>query len=73
MEKLREFMPDDRIKDELENESICEQCGRGMKLTKIRSKKNRWDKGHSMYDCVCGNQLRKRTFNETLRDLGERE
>jgi hypothetical protein len=65
----------ERIGQELKNESICEICGRTMELIVIRKKKNQWDKGHKMFQCVesCGNIRRKRTFNELLRDLGERE
>ena len=54
-----------------DDESICEQCGSKMTLNIIRKKRNRWDKGHAMYECSCGNGFRKRSVNEILRDLGE--
>jgi hypothetical protein len=65
----------EQIKQEKQKEPICEICGRTMELIVIRKKKNQWDKGHKMFQCVesCGNIRRKRTFNELLRDLGERE
>ena len=63
----------DPVQEEIKNEKICEICHREMILTTIRKKRNKYDKGHSMYNCICGNQLRKRTYREVLRDLGERD
>lgn len=63
----------DPVQEEIKTENICEICHREMTLITIRKKKYKYDKGHSMYSCVCGNKLRKRTYNEVLRDLGERD
>lgn len=56
-----------------EDEKICMECGLEMKLITHRKKKNRWNKGHFTYECSCGNKFRKRTVNEILRDMGEKE
>lgn len=64
---------DKEIKKNIAEDSICEQCGRTMTLEVVRKRRNRYDKGHFMYICSCGNKFRKRTLNEILRDLGEKE
>ena len=61
------------VKRSIDEECRCEACGRTMTLKVIRKKQNRYDKGHFMYVCSCGNKFSKRTFNEVLRDLGEKE
>jgi len=61
------------IQNEKVSDSICEQCHRKMKLKVIHKARTRFNKHHKMYECICGNKFRKRSRNEILRDLGERE
>lgn len=61
------------IKRSIAEEPICEACGLQMTLEVVLKKRNRYDKGHSMYVCSCGNKFRKRTYNEVLRDFGDKE
>ncbi len=58
----------------IENESICELCNCEMKVIHKEGKRFKYDKDHTMYECrVCGFRHRKRTENEILRDIGERD
>lgn len=59
---------------QLDSESICELCHCEMKVVVKKGKQFKYDKNHTMYECsICGFKHRKRTQNEILRDLGERE
>ena len=64
---------EDEISHEQEDESTCSECGLKTTLNVKRKKRNRWDKGFAVWECACGNKFRKRTVNEILRDLGEKE
>ena len=64
---------EDTVIKEQESEQICDVCSREMTLNVKRKKRNRWDKGFAVYECVCGNKFRKRSVNEILRDLGEKQ
>lgn len=59
---------------QVDSESICEICHCEMKIIHKESKRYKHDKEHTMYECkICGFKHRKRTQNEILRDLGERD
>lgn len=56
-----------------EQDHICDNCAYPMKLIK-GPKRKKYGKINDYYHCDnCGNRFRKRTQNEILRDLGERE
>jgi uncharacterized protein with PIN domain len=62
------------IEEAQRDESVCNVCNTEMTLVKAKRRKNRWDKCHDFYVCpACGFTHRKRTYNEILRDIGERE
>ena len=64
---------EEAVAKERQSEQICDACGRIMTLNVKRKKRNRWDKGFAVYECVCGNKFRKGSVNEILRDLQERD
>ena len=60
----------DKIKNEINNENIGPYC----KIKMIENKRKKHIKHKTSYDCeICGFHHRKRTINEILRDLGERD
>ena len=57
-----------------DSESICELCNTEMDIVNKEGKRFKYDKDHTMYECkICGFKHRKRTQNEILRDMGERD
>jgi len=59
---------------QIESESICTICNCEMQIIHKEGKRHKYDKNHTMYECqICGFKHRKRTQNEILRDLGERD
>ena len=63
-----------KLELELEQESICNICNCEMDIIHKKKKRNRFDKEHTTYECsICGFKHRKRTQNEILRDMGERD
>ena len=63
----------EKLKESKQSEIICDNCSSYMTEIK-RSKKNSYSKCNTVYKCEnCGNQFRKRTTNEVLRDLGYRQ
>lgn len=59
---------------QVESESICSICNIEMKIVHKEGKRFKYDKEHTMYECsICGFKHRKRTQNEILRDMGERD
>lgn len=71
MKNMEDLSPYEKEK---QNESICPLCNIEMDFIKGKPKADRWDKFHDYYVCpVCGFRHRRRTYNEILRDIGERE
>lgn len=59
---------------QLDLESICGECNCEMYIIHKEGKRYKYDKNHTMYECsICGFKHRKRTQNEILRDLGDRD
>jgi RNase P subunit RPR2 len=59
---------------QIDSESICEICHTEMTIIHKEGKRFKYDKNHTMYECsICGFKHRKRTQNEILRDIGERD
>ena len=55
------------------DENICDACNMPMKFIKGKTRK-KYGKYNDYYKCDnCGNQFRRRTQNEVLRDIGERD
>ena len=68
----RQDMNQKQWKKQKASESICDQCGEQMKVDKKPRKK--YGKHNTTYTCeFCGHTHRKRTQNEILRDVGERD
>lgn len=71
--KANDVSIEDRIHNERELEMYCDYCGLRMEMVKGNSKKTRFSKPNDKWVCRCGNSFRVRSFNEILRDLGEKE
>lgn len=57
-----------------DSENICALCNCEMEIIHKESKRFKYDKEHTVYGCdICGFTHRKRTQNEILRDMGERD
>jgi ssDNA-binding Zn-finger/Zn-ribbon topoisomerase 1 len=70
-------MKDDDLIGEYEkatmHDNICDECNMPMKLIKGKTRK-KYGKYNDYYKCDnCGNQFRRRTENEVLRDIGARD
>lgn len=57
---------------EKDEDKICPSCGRIMSLER-KIKGRHYKSPVDLYKCVCGYEVRKRTYKEILRDLGEVE
>ncbi len=59
---------------QVDDENICNECEVEMEVVHKEGKRYKYDKDHTMYKCsICGFTHRKRTQNEILRDMGERD
>ena len=62
------------FKKQTDSESICELCNVEMEIVHKEGKRYKYDKDHTMYECkICGFKHRKRTQNEILSDMGNRD